>query len=341
MIINNQAQSDNYLSNNQHYLDTYFSIVNETSISNEYCFITEKCIRPMLGINPFLVFGNPHTLKTLKEFGFKTFDKFIDESYDLEFNQRKRFEKVYSEIIRLNGLSNDDVNKIYIQLIPILEHNKNLILEYHNNDGYVRHIIESLQKNVNRNLEQVLYENINNRRKGYLGSVMTELFLKKGYDVTILDNMMYNQTSLIGYSHYKNFNFVGGDVRDKKLLEELVLYNDIIIPLAIVGFPACERDKELATQINYDHVKFICDLVKDTEKRVVYPNTNSGYGIGENGVCTEESPLNPISHYGVTKVNEKEVLGIGGISLRLCVFGTSPRMRMDLLVNEFVYKKTY
>ena len=176
---------------------------------------------------------------------------------------------------------------------------------------------------------------------GYLGSVMTELFLKKGYDVTILDNMMYNQTSLIVYSHYKNFNFVGGDVRDKKLLEELVLYNDIIIPLAaIVGFPACERDKELATQINYDHVKFICDLVKDTDKRVVYPNTNSGYGIGENGVCTEESPLNPISHYGVTKVNaEKEVLGIGGISLRLAtVFGTSPRMRMDLLVNEFVYK---
>ena len=176
---------------------------------------------------------------------------------------------------------------------------------------------------------------------GYLGSVMTELFLKKGYEVTILDNLMYNQTSSIIYTHYKNFNFVYGDVRDKKLLKELVLYNDLIIPLAaIVGFPACERDKELATQINYDHVKFICDLVKDTEKRVVYPNTNSGYGIGENGVCTEESPLNPISHYGVTKVNaEKEVLGIGGISLRLAtVFGTSPRMRMDLLVNEFVYK---
>jgi nucleoside-diphosphate-sugar epimerase len=176
---------------------------------------------------------------------------------------------------------------------------------------------------------------------GYLGSVMTDLFLKEGYEVTVLDNLMYNQTSLIGYSHYKTFNFVHGDVRDKKLLGELVLFNDIIIPLAaIVGFPACERDKELATQINYEHVKFICDLVRDTDKRVVYPNTNSGYGIGENGVCTEESPLNPISHYGVTKVNaEKEVLGIGGISLRLAtVFGTSPRMRMDLLVNEFVYK---
>ena len=176
---------------------------------------------------------------------------------------------------------------------------------------------------------------------GYLGSVITELLLQNSYDVTILDNMMYNQTSLINFSHYKNFRFINGDVRDADLLGELVLQNDYIIPLAaIVGFPACERDKELATQINYNHVKFVCDFAEQHDKRVVYPNTNSGYGIGENGVCTEESPLNPISHYGVTKVKaEKEVLGIGGISLRLAtVFGTSPRMRMDLLVNEFVYK---
>ena len=176
---------------------------------------------------------------------------------------------------------------------------------------------------------------------GYLGSVMTDLFLKKGYEVTILDNLMYNQTSSIVFSHYDTFNFVYGDVRDQKLLKELVLTHDVIIPLAaIVGFPACERDKELATQINYDHVKFVCDIAKDTDKRVVYPNTNSGYGVGTDGECTEESPLNPISHYGITKVNaEKEVLSIGGISLRLAtVFGTSPRMRMDLLVNEFVYK---
>ncbi len=176
---------------------------------------------------------------------------------------------------------------------------------------------------------------------GYLGSVMTEYFLQSGYEVTVLDNMMHNQTSSIIYSHWKTFNFINGDVRDRVLLKELVLYNDVIIPLAaIVGFPACERDKELATQINYEQVKFICDLAKENDKRVIYPNTNSGYGIGESGICNEESPLNPISHYGVTKVNaEKEVLRIGGISLRLAtVFGTSPRMRMDLLVNEFVYK---
>ena len=176
---------------------------------------------------------------------------------------------------------------------------------------------------------------------GYLGSVITETLLEGWREVTVLDNLMHNQTSVSIFSHHKNFKFVYGDVRDKELLKELVLQNDVIIPLAaIVGFPACERDKELATQINYEHVKFICDLAKEHNKKVVYPNTNSGYGIGESGVCTEESPLNPISHYGKTKVEaEKEVLGIGGISLRLAtVFGTSPRMRMDLLVNEFVYK---
>jgi nucleoside-diphosphate-sugar epimerase len=176
---------------------------------------------------------------------------------------------------------------------------------------------------------------------GYLGSVITELLLQDWREITVLDNMMYNQTSLINFSHYDNFKFINGDVRDRELLKELVITHDVIIPLAaIVGFPACERDKELATQINYEHVKFVCDIAKENNKQVVYPNTNSGYGIGENGECTEDSPLNPISHYGKTKVEaEKEVLGIGGISLRLAtVFGTSPRMRMDLLVNEFVYK---
>ena len=176
---------------------------------------------------------------------------------------------------------------------------------------------------------------------GYLGSVLTENLLNSGYSVTILDNLMYNQTSLIHYSHNKNFDFIYGDVRNHNLLEELVPSFDVVIPLAaIVGFPACDRDRDLATAVNYEHVRKICEIVKGTKIRVVYPNTNSGYGIGENGECTEESPLNPISHYGVTKVKaEREVLNIGGVSIRLAtVFGSSPRMRMDLLVNEFVYK---
>jgi nucleoside-diphosphate-sugar epimerase len=176
---------------------------------------------------------------------------------------------------------------------------------------------------------------------GYLGSVITGNFLQKGAKVTVLDNLMYNQTSSIIYSHNKNFKFIYGDVRNKSLLKDLVFDFDVIIPLAaIVGFPACDRDKDLATAVNYEHVRYICELIKGTNTKIVYPNTNSGYGIGESGECTEESPLNPISHYGVTKVKaEGEVLGIGGISVRLAtVFGTSPRMRMDLLVNEFVYK---
>lgn len=176
---------------------------------------------------------------------------------------------------------------------------------------------------------------------GYLGSILVDRLLNSGYEVTVLDNLMYNQTSLIHYSYNKNFNFIYGDVRDTELLNKIVPTFDAIIPLAaIVGFPACDRDKVLATAVNYQHVKTICDLVGGTSTRVIYPNTNSGYGIGENGECTEKSPLNPISHYGVTKVlAEREVLAIGGISIRLAtVFGSSPRMRMDLLVNEFVYK---
>ena len=178
---------------------------------------------------------------------------------------------------------------------------------------------------------------------GYLGSIFTEHLLSQGEvtNLVVYDNMMYNQTSLISHTWRSNFEYVYGDVRDKELLKKYVEEADVIIPLAaIVGFPACDRDKELATAINYEHVRYICELVKNKNVKVVYPNTNSGYGIGESGTCTEDSPLNPISHYGITKVNaEKEVLSIGGISLRLAtVFGSSPRMRMDLLVNEFVYK---
>ena len=177
---------------------------------------------------------------------------------------------------------------------------------------------------------------------GYLGSVIIDYLYQLGQinKLTVYDNLMYNQTSCINYAHKRDFEFVYGDVRNHEKLLPYIEEADVIIPLAaIVGFPACERDKDLATAINYTHVKFICDNIKPGQK-IIYPNTNSGYGIGENGECTEESPLNPISHYGVTKVNaEKEVLKVGGISLRLAtVFGSSPRMRMDLLVNEFVYK---
>lgn len=159
--------------------------------------------------------------------------------------------------------------------------------------------------------------------------------------VTVYDNLMYRQTSLANYCYKDDFIFVKGDVRDEEKLLPYVQEADVILPLAgIVGFPACDRDKDLATKINYDHVKFILDN-KKPDAKVLFPNTNSGYGIVEGAIeCTEESPLNPITHYGKTKcAAEKEVIAAGGVSFRLAtVFGVSPRMRLDLLVNDFTYR---
>jgi len=176
---------------------------------------------------------------------------------------------------------------------------------------------------------------------GYIGSVLANNLLANDYKVTVIDNLMYGQSSLTNLCFFDNFNFIEGDVRDRDLLEEQVKKHDVIIPLAaIVGFPACEKDKELATAVNYEHVCDICEWASPDQK-LIYPNTNSGYGVGENDtLCTEETPLNPISHYGATKCYaEAKILNKEGISLRLAtVFGMSPRFRNDLLVNDFVYR---
>ena len=159
--------------------------------------------------------------------------------------------------------------------------------------------------------------------------------------ITVYDNLMYKQVCLTDFCYRKEFEFVQGDVRDWKKLKTYVEEADVIIPLAaIVGFPACEKDKDLAWAINHDHVARIATFIKDTKKMIIYPNTNSGYGVGDKDFCTEESPLNPISVYGKSKVDaEKAVLSVNGIALRLAtVFGVSPRMRLDLLVNDFTYK---
>lgn len=150
------AQSHNYLSDKYHYLNTYFSIVTETSISSRYCFVTEKCIRPMLGLHPFILFGNPHILKVLKESGFKTFDKWIDESYDLEMNTRKRFEMAYEQVLKINNMPKEEIHKMYKEMIPTLEYNRNLVLHFFNDDGYVRNVIESLEENINKQINQLL-----------------------------------------------------------------------------------------------------------------------------------------------------------------------------------------
>lgn len=182
---------------------------------------------------------------------------------------------------------------------------------------------------------------------GYVGSVLVDrlLNLKVVNKVYVIDNLLYKQESFFHFFKYfkqNRYEFIHGDVRDSNLLKEYCKKVDVVIPLAaIVGFPACDKDQLLSSQVNYEHVKKICDLASE-DQFIIYPNTNSGYGIGDSQeFCTEETPLNPISHYGRTKCDaEKAVLDSQkGLSLRLAtVFGASPRMRIDLLVNDFVYK---
>ena len=175
---------------------------------------------------------------------------------------------------------------------------------------------------------------------GYIGSVLAELLLNKGYNVTVYDNLIYKQTSLLHLCNETRFNFIKGDVTNKKQLLPQIINNDIIIPLAaIVGAPACDANKGLATAINYTQIEFIVDNLRKNQQ-LIMPNTNSQYGSSDS-IITEESPFNPLSHYAVTKCKAEEYImdWENGICLRLAtVFGSSPRMRTDLLVNDFVYK---
>lgn len=175
---------------------------------------------------------------------------------------------------------------------------------------------------------------------GYLGSILTEVLLCHGYSVTVLDNLSYKQLSLTSFCHNPNFKLVQGDVRDKGLLQSLTTLHHIIIPLAaIVGMPACKKDPDMTVAINYQQIVDILQVISNDQKLLV-PNTNSQYGSSET-VITEESPFNPLSLYAQTKCDaENAVLKSGnGISLRLAtVFGVSYRQRMDLLVNDFVYR---
>src|SRR3990172_775599 len=177
---------------------------------------------------------------------------------------------------------------------------------------------------------------------GYLGSVLTPALLEAGHRVTVLDNFMFGQNSLAQLCHLRSFDVVRGDARNMALLKPLAAKADVIIPLAaIVGAPMCDDDPVAATTTNLDAVRDLLTLLSPAQ-RILMPITNSGYGIGEKGrECTEETPLRPISLYGRTKVDaERAVLERGNaISFRLAtVFGMAPRMRNDLLVNDFVYR---
>jgi len=176
---------------------------------------------------------------------------------------------------------------------------------------------------------------------GYLGGILTEHLLLKGYSVTVVDSLIYGQTPLFHLCANPDFDFVRGDVRDEALMARLVKDADVLIPLAaIVGVPACLRDPWLATSVNLHAVRLL-NRLRGKDQLVVYPTTNSGYGAKSGAVfCTEETPLEPISLYGRDKAAaEAELLASpNAITLRLAtVFGMSPRMRMDLLVNHFTY----
>jgi nucleoside-diphosphate-sugar epimerase len=175
---------------------------------------------------------------------------------------------------------------------------------------------------------------------GYIGSILTRALLEARHAVTVLDNFRFGQTSLIDCCAWDSFRLVRGDCRDEALLREVTRDVDVVIPLAaIVGAPACDADPEAAASTNLGAIRLLVRLLA-RDQRLLLPVTNSGYGIGEPGAfCTEESPLRPISLYGRTKVAAEEAVLARGdaVSFRLAtVFGLSPRMRVELLVNDFV-----
>jgi len=180
---------------------------------------------------------------------------------------------------------------------------------------------------------------------GYIGSVLVPELLKKGHEVIAVDNLMYNQTSLLDCCFQEKLTIIRGDARDKELISRCLKNVDIILPLAcLTGAPLCSKDPIAAKATNLDAINMILEL-RSKEQRIIFPTTNSGYGIGQKDkFCDENTPLKPISLYGRLKVGaEKAILSSGNcITLRLAtVFGASPRMRLDLLVNDFTYRAVY
>ena len=177
---------------------------------------------------------------------------------------------------------------------------------------------------------------------GYIGSKLATELLKYNYKVTVIDILKISSRSLNHLFNSENFNFVKGDVRNKKLMKNLIEKNEFIVPLAaLVGAPLCEKNKREAISVNLESIKYLMKTITKRNK-IIYLTTNSGYGVGEkNKYCDEKSPLKPISLYGRTKVQAERIImqSHNSIGFRLAtVFGYSYRMRTDLLVNNFVFK---
>ena len=177
---------------------------------------------------------------------------------------------------------------------------------------------------------------------GYIGSILSNDLLKENYTVTVLDNFMYGQASLNHLCHHEKFNVIKGDVRDFSLIRGLIKEHDIIIPLAaLVGAPLCNFNKVGARTVNHDSIIALLREVS-ANQLILMPTTNSAYGSGDDkNMCNEASELHPLSNYAIDKVEvEKKLMEHpNSISFRLAtVFGMSPRMRLDLLVNDFTYR---
>ena len=177
---------------------------------------------------------------------------------------------------------------------------------------------------------------------GYLGSIMVGYLLEAGHSVTVIDNFMFGEATLNHFCHHKNFTVVNGDVRVENTIKPLIKNADVIIPLAaLVGAPLCNKDPIAAKTTNNDAVMLMLKLISN-DQWILMPTTNSAYGSGDkNNFCTEDSPLKPISSYAIEKVEVEKALmqRQNSISFRLAtVFGMSPRMRIDLLVNDFTHR---
>jgi len=180
---------------------------------------------------------------------------------------------------------------------------------------------------------------------GYIGSTMVPDLLAAGHHVTVVDNFMFGQASLNHVCYHPNFSVVKGDIRIASIMTPLIKKADLIIPLAaLVGAPMCNQDPVGATTTNHDAIATMLSLVSK-QQIILMPTTNSAYGSGDaQNFCTENSPLKPISQYAIEKVKVEQLLmeHENAISFRLAtVFGMSPRMRIDLLVNDFVYRAVY
>ena len=176
---------------------------------------------------------------------------------------------------------------------------------------------------------------------GYVGCALTAKLLEEGYGVTVFDNLSSGGRGMIPFFANSRFEFVKGDVRDKEQLQQTMRGADYIIHLAaIVGYPACKRDPRLAEEVNIGGTDHLLEL-RSPSQRILYASTGSNYGAYAGGLCTEETPLNPVSLYGVSKTKAERAIMAAGSSLSFrfaTAFGVSPRMRLDLLINDFVYR---